>query len=173
MKILKKILSIGVNVIFSLMLIAGASLLILRACGYRILAVETGSMGKSYPVGSLIIAEKCSADSIKVGDVISFVADEKLTTVTHRVAEVDSEDRVFITKGDANNAVDKNPVPYENLIGRVRFKLSKAGYAVIWAHTKGGKVCIVLGYALCILGTVFGSYLKSIGEGRKKEHDSQ
>lgn len=155
MNYLKKTGGFLLNIFFGLLLVVGAVLIVLRICGFSILAVETGSMGESCPVGSLIIVDNCSPEDVRIGDVISFVANERLVTVTHRVVEVDEENQLFYTRGDANNTADSSPVLFENLIGKVRIKIPLLGYAFIWAHTKGGKIVIALGLtlmAVCITG---------------------
>lgn len=155
MNYLKKTGGFLLNIFFGLLLVVGTALIVLRICGFSILAVETGSMGESCPAGSLIIVDNCSPEDVRVGDVISFVANEWLVTVTHRVVEVDEEKQLFYTRGDANNTADSSPVLFENLIGKVRIKIPLLGYVFIWAHTKGGKIVIALGLtlmAVCITG---------------------
>lgn len=155
MNYLKKTGGFLLNIFFGLLLVVGAALIVMRICGFKILAVETGSMGESCPVGSLIIADNCSPEGVRTGDVISFVANERLVTVTHRVVAVDEENQLFYTRGDANNTADSSPVLFENLIGKVRIKIPLLGYVFIWAHTKGGKIVIALGLtlmAVCITG---------------------
>lgn len=171
MRYLKKTLGIILNILFGAMLAAGTALIILRICGYKILAVETGSMGKSYPVGSLIVADGCSPEEIREGDVISFVANEKLVTVTHRVVSIDSENRLFYTKGDANNTADGSPVAFENLIGKAVIRIPYLGYASIWAHTVWGKVVIALAFTLIAVCAAGGATYKNMksGKGRKNE----
>jgi signal peptidase len=155
MKYLKTAFTIAVNLIFGIFLAAGVAMVLLRIFSVKLLAVETGSMGQEYPVGSLVAAMKCQPEEIVSGDVIAFVANEQLVTVTHRVIETDSENRCFYTKGDANNTPDGSPVKFENLVGKVIFKIPKAGYLVIWSHTMGGKIFISLIFvfiAVCIAG---------------------
>jgi signal peptidase len=155
------------DMFFGVMLIAGLLLIILKIGGFSILAVETGSMGAELPVGSLIIVDSSQPENIRVGDVISFVLNEDLVTVTHRVIDIDEDKRKFYTKGDANNIADVNPVAFENLIGKVRFHLPYVGYAVIWSHTTGGKAVIALAFVFIALCTASGKYLKSVKEADK------
>lgn len=172
---MKKTLGVILNILFGTMLAAGVALILFRLCGYKILAVETGSMGKSYPVGSLIIAESCSPEDIREGDVISFVINEKLVTVTHRVVSVDSENRLFYTKGDQNNTADSSPTAFKNLIGKVKIRIPYLGYALIWAHTLWGKVVIALAFTLIAVCAAGGATYKNMksGKGRKNEQSDR
>lgn len=176
MRYLKKTMSAAADILFGAMLVIGIALIVMRVCGYKLLAVETGSMGEAYPVGSLVIAESCDPEEIREGDVITFVANEDLLTVTHRVTEVDEKNRRFYTKGDANNAPDGSPVAFENLVGKVRAKIPYLGYAVIWAHTLRGKIVIALALSLtavCVAGGVTYKNMKQEKERENEQSDKQ
>ena len=54
---------------------------------------------------------------MQVGDAITFVLNEDLDVVTHRVISIDAENEHFYTQGDANDAPDGAPVYFKNLIG--------------------------------------------------------
>ena len=88
-----------------------------RLLGVEAYAVLSGSMEPTYPTGSLIYVKPVSPEAIREGDPITFVLNEDLVVATHRVVTVDEENRSFITKGDANDAVDGAPVRFENLLG--------------------------------------------------------
>jgi signal peptidase len=170
MQYIKKFGKIAADVIFGLMLVAGLAMIVLRICGFRLLAVETGSMGDTCPVGSLVIVQTCQPEKIAVGDVISFVADENLVTVTHRVTDIDTDGRSFTTKGDANNTSDSKPVSFDNLIGRVRLTVPLIGYVIIWSQTTGAKAVIALAFTLIAVCTAArASWVDSKGKGRR--HD--
>lgn len=48
--------------------------------------------------------------------------------VTHRINSIHEKNNSFITKGDANNTVDGTPVPYQNIVGKVKFTVPFLGY---------------------------------------------
>lgn len=141
--------------LFLMILLLGIGLIFARLTGCQTLAVRTGSMQEKYPVGTFLIVDSSSPEEIQVGDVISFVADENLTVVTHRVVEINAEERLFITKGDSNDTVDSQAVLYENLIGRVRFGIPLLGYAVLWlrqSRAEGILYLVLVGIFLIVLG---------------------
>lgn len=123
-----------------------------RAIGFHPYAVLSPSMTPKYGVGDLVYVKAIDPEKIEVGDVLTFVADEDLTVVTHRVVEVDGENRCFYTKGDANEIQDGNPVYYENVIGVVRFSVPKLGYVSSYLTSPSGRyVGIAVGAFLILL----------------------
>lgn len=123
-----------------------------RALGYTPYAVLSGSMTPTYRVGDLVYVKKAKPVQICKGDVITFVADEHLTVVTHRVVDVDRKAETFTTKGDANDSNDMKPVYYKNVLGTVQFSLPKLGYVSDFVGNGNGKiVCIVIFAVLLII----------------------
>ena len=117
--------------------------------------VLTDSMYPEIESGDLIICKTAKPESIKVGDVISFFdpAGNGTSTVTHRVIEVYNEDGklFFRTRGDNNNADDKDPVPAEKLVGLYQSRIPGAGnVAMFMQSTAGLVVCVVLPIMLLV-----------------------
>ena len=84
--------------------------------GRHPVVVLSGSMKPTYKVGSVIYYKKVPQRELKVGDVITFNANNN-KMVSHRIANIDNG---FIeTKGDANNVSDVNKIRYENVRGKV------------------------------------------------------
>ncbi|MDW7672133.1 MAG: signal peptidase I [Bacillota bacterium] len=113
--------------------------------GYQFYTVLSGSMNPSFDTGSLIFVKKQPPETIAVGDIITFAgprADSALTT--HRVAAINNEVPLsFITRGDANNVNDPNPVPEERVIGTVRGFVPYLGYIMGFAQTRAGLIFLV------------------------------
>ena len=94
--------------------------------------VGSGSMSPVLKTGDVVIIEKVSADTIKVGDIIEYRKNVS-TNVVHRVIEIDDTAGTitFVTKGDANSTPDQNPVDADQVIGKVIFDVPKVGWVVI------------------------------------------
>ena len=123
-----------------------------RILGYTPFAVLSPSMTPLYQVGDLVYVKNVNPENVVPGDVLTFVANEDLLVVTHRVVEADRENRCFITKGDANQVTDVNPVLYENVLGVAAFSLPKLGYVSMYLSTPSGKyVAIGIGFALLLI----------------------
>ncbi len=173
MKYLKKACSLVSGVICFCMLVLGIGMILGYLLGFRFLAVTTGSMKEVYGVGTLVVADKVSPDEIETGDIISYVTDDALTVVTHRVIAVDSENRCFYTKGDSNNVADSRPVVFENLIGKVRFGIPALGYLVIFAKSKAGRI-ILRGIVILIVFFVIQQWIyHRMQKRRKKEKENR
>ena len=146
LEIISKIRSVISLIVVIAVVLLAVLLAGVRLIGYTPYAVLSGSMMPVYEVGDLVYVKELPPVQICKGDVISFVAGENLTVVTHRVYDVDRKLRCFTTKGDANNAPDSGTVAYENVLGVVRFAIPKLGYLSMYMSTERGKYityCVV------------------------------
>ena len=94
--------------------------------------VGSGSMNPVLQVGDITIIAKTPANNIKVGDIIEYRTVEKINVV-HRVTQIQQVNGTlqFITKGDANNTADADPVIVDNVLGKVVFDVHKVGWVAI------------------------------------------
>lgn len=94
--------------------------------------VGSGSMVPALEVGDITIVVKTPVELIKVGDIIDYKL-AKGVDIVHRVIAIEEQDSgmVFITKGDANNAEDEDPVLPDNIIGKVVFTARKVGWVAV------------------------------------------
>ncbi len=94
--------------------------------------VGSGSMRPAMDVGDVVIVAQAPADVINQGDIIQFRKEEGVT-VMHRVVEIQETEgaKFFITKGDANDEPDTDPVIPENVVGKVVFTIRKIGWVAI------------------------------------------
>lgn len=111
--------------------------------GVRPFAVLSGSMTPAIGVGDLVFTQPTAFDDIHEGDVITFVLNDNLDVATHRVVAIDRDQQLITTKGDANSAVDGNPVWYPNVVGVVKFDIPKLGYALNWFSVMSNKIIAI------------------------------
>lgn len=124
--------------------------------GYRVLNVLSGSMEPNIGTGSVIWDQEITPADAKVGDVVTFTDPEnKSRLITHRVRSIRVRgNRVrVVTKGDANNTVERWTVPLDATIGRVIYHLPKLAYARVWVSGRSGGI----GIAIVILGLVLAA----------------
>ena len=99
--------------------------------GWQFAAVLSGSMVPDFKVGGLVVIKPVDVSTLKVGDVISFMAPEVSdnTAICHRIIAIQYQKGVefFQTKGDANNSPDQFLTPVTNVKGREIFYLSYIG----------------------------------------------
>lgn len=153
-RIFKKIWNIFSSVLVLTIVLCAVFLMGSRLLGYRVFTVISGSMEPKYSVGDLIYVKEADPETIKAGDVITFVLNEELTVATHRVEYVDTENRHFYTKGDANETVDASPVHYNNVIGIPQFSIPLLGYVSNFIQNPPGTY-ITIGVCLVLIIAVF------------------
>lgn len=143
---------------------------------FRLFTVQSGSMEPTIPVGSLVLVQK---DVVyKPGDIVSFspgAATGALTpkdTTTHRIHDVATMSATsisFITKGDANNAPDTNPVSNDRIIGKVVLSLPYIGFAIAFARSQIGFVLLIIIPATLIIYSEFQVIIREIKKRRVKK----
>lgn len=115
--------------------------------GFRAFIVLTGSMNPEFDAGSMIIIREIPADMYKERDIITYrplTSDD--TFLTHRIVRIISDDygTTFITRGDANNIDDPNPVPSAEVLGKVIFSRNGLGQFIVNLRTPIGLVIMVV-----------------------------
>lgn len=140
--------------------------------GYSPMVVLSDSMFPYIEAGDLIICKQTDPESVKVGDVISFFdpASNTNSVVTHRVVEIQTAEDgtlTWITRGDANNADDQNPVPASNLVGIYKHKIPGLGKLVMYMTTTQGLITCVVVPIIILLG--FDFIRQGIYERRRKK----
>jgi signal peptidase len=135
-------------------LLAGSAVLAVAAyvgllvAGYRPVAVYSGSMTPGIPVGALAVDEPVPGAAVRVGDVITFsdpYVQGKL--VTHRIVAIlrrPDGGLAYRTKGDANPARDPWAIALPDRVGRYRFAIPWAGYALVFARTREIRTALIL-----------------------------
>ena len=121
--------------------------------GLRTFFVLSGSMSPKIPTGSLIFVRPSSDNVYNVGDVVTYksLAEKDNPrpefTTTHRIIQIDdrpTEGKIYITKGDANDAKDWQGVQPDLVLGKVVFHLPFLGSFIAFARTKEGLVLLII-----------------------------
>jgi signal peptidase len=103
--------------------------------------VKSGSMEPAISTGSLVVVKP--ATTYRAGDIITFGKDTKNDIpTTHRIIEITSAGS-FLTKGDANEEADPNPVARQDVIGAVLLSVPGAGYVLDFARQPLGFLLLV------------------------------
>lgn len=142
MAILKKIVHYFSYICYFLIILYVA-VCIPNIFGYKPLVVLTGSMEPSFKPGSVIFYEKVEEKDIKEGDIITFKIDND-TLVSHRVNKI-TEDGLYETKGDCNNAPDSKLISYSNVVGKnTKVSIPYIGYYIRFVNDNLYLVMIVI-----------------------------
>ena len=99
--------------------------------GYTFFITATGSMADEIPKGSLIMVKTADTQDLKTGDNITFMRDD-YAKMTHKIIDIrhnyDNSGRTgFQTQGVNNMFPDINIVNEEDVIGKVKYVIPKAG----------------------------------------------
>ncbi|MGH2744202.1 MAG: signal peptidase I [Spirillospora sp.] len=117
-----------------------------HAFGFKSFTVMSGSMEPAIGTGAVVVERPIAPREARVGDVVTFKdpeGGERL--ITHRVKSVRLRGGTarFVTKGDANNAVERWSVPAGGSIGRVAYDVPKVGYAMAYAGGRHGRILLI------------------------------
>lgn len=148
------------------MLIWGVQLL-----GLEVLVVQSGSMEPAYPTGSLVYLKKVDADKLDVGDVVTFKLSANVQG-THRIIEVVEQDgqRLFRTKGDANEHADNGLLHPNDIVGQVIFGIPMMGYAIAYIQNPPGTYIAIAVGALLVMLTFLPDLL--FEDSKEKEEET-
>ena len=137
------------TLILTAVILSALPLTIPRMMGYEIFSVVSGSMEPTLPVDSLVYVEPADPAEILPGEIVAFWRDGVVGT--HRTVENRREENSLITRGDANDMEDMEPVSYLNVIGRVKYHVPGLGILMLYYVSAEGKmrlICIALAGAL-------------------------
>jgi signal peptidase len=126
---------------------------------FQILSVVSGSMKPQISVGSAIVVNK--ATDYFVNDIISFKQENKI--ITHRIIYAG---KYYLTKGDANNVIDKFEINKSQILGKVVFIIPVVGYIQESSKTIWGLIGFIYFPALLIIIVESRLIIKEFGKLR-------
>ncbi len=113
--------------------------------GYALFTVQSGSMEPVINKGAIVLVK--TQETYETDDIITFNSKENGSlTITHRIKEIKlvNDLQFFITKGDANDAVDTTLVEKADVIGKVLVSIPMLGYPIAFARTQTGLIALVV-----------------------------
>lgn len=145
MNTVKTILKIIYNIIFAVLVIS-ASFIVLTSFniikGYNFYVVMSGSMEPNIHTGSVVGVKE--EEKYNIGDIITgTLQNNPNDTYTHRIVERNKEEKTYITKGDANESKDGDPLPYDSVLGKVFISIPLIGYVVNFAKQPTGFILMI------------------------------
>ena len=151
------VIGLVICIVFGFMLICNLTIIIKgtiapekppSVLGITPMVVLSGSMSGTeeghIEVGDLVFVGKAEAAELQPGDVIAYMEGD--VVVTHRIVRIETgEDGAlqFITKGDANNAIDLRPVTEDKLVGIYQFRIPKVGDFALFLQEPLGMVLFI------------------------------
>ena len=119
-------------------------------------------------------------EDIKEGDIVTFNSTDYRYSgvlVTHRIVDIEktsSGEFLFTTKGDNNNTQDSSRISFDEIYGRVLFRIPKIGYIQYYLSSILGWVAIIIAPAVMIIGYDIYKLVKTIrssDKDKKKKKD--
>ena len=100
---------------------------------YGAYVIVTGSMEPLIKIQDAVIIKRTDVNSVNVGDVVTYRSTDPAfygILVTHRVINIEdvNGEKIFITKGDHNETIDRTPVKFNQIQGKVVMRVPKIGY---------------------------------------------
>ena len=144
---------IGMLLFILAILILLLILIIVPQKNLSLFTVMGDSMSPALPAGSIAIVQPMVSSKIDTADIIAYHAPGgRSTIVTHRVVEVINEGEYlsFQTAGDGNDNSDKNPVPSENVVGKVIFHIPYVGFVFNFVRQPIG-YCLLIGLPALVI----------------------
>ena len=110
---------------------------------FKVYTVQSGSMEPAIHVGSVVFVKPQT--NYQKGDIIAFGTDPK-TTTTHRINNIISTDdqKMFETKGDANDSPDSTLIQLSLVIGKVLLSIPLLGFLIAFARTQNGLIFLII-----------------------------
>lgn len=163
---LQKICSLLSTLLLITLLLAAGVLILPPLAGCKNMAVLSGSMEPDIGVGAMVVARPVDEASLEVGDVITYKLTGN-TLVTHRIIEMDTENKQVITKGDANEVADGAPVAFDQIVGKVLFHVPLLGYVSVYIKTPLG----IAGICGALIVIIILSFLPDIMKKEEKKEE--
>ena len=125
------------TVLLTVLILACIPLTLPKAFGFQMYTVISGSMEPTIVKDDVIAFYSNNADG---------------SIITHRVVSNSPAMGQFITKGDANEEKDMNPIPYNNYIGKVKLSVPVVGGIAQAATGTAGKIAAasIIGLAVIL-----------------------
>lgn len=167
---------VAATIILTMVGAISLAVLIPRLGGATPYAIETGSMLPGLPPGTLVVVHPVPVEQIAAGSVVTYqLASGDPTVVTHRVASVgiDTQGEYrFRTQGDANDALDPEPVRPVQLKGVLWYRVPYLGYANEYLRSAERRVALIgavsglLLYAVYMFTTAAAPRIRSRRDAR-------
>lgn len=137
--------------------------------------IVSPSMVPSINVLDVVVTMRVnSPEDLKKGDIITFNSTDYRYSgvlVTHRIVNIEkttSGEYLYTTKGDNNNTQDSSRISFDEIFGKVLFRIPKIGYIQYYLSSILGWVAIIIVPAIMIIGYDIYKLVKTLRNGDDK-----
>jgi signal peptidase len=120
--------------------------------GGKSFTVMSGSMTPAILTGDVVLDERIRPLDARIGDIITFKDPRRARLLTHRLRSVRRKGDMMqmVTKGDANNTVERWAIPVRGELGRVRYRVPMVGRLLWRTRTPQARILLVAVPALLL-----------------------
>ncbi len=146
---------------------------------YGAYVIVSGSMEPIIKIKDAVVTRRVdSIDDIEKGDVITYRAmDESYygILITHRVVDIQTKDNkvLFVTKGDNNETVDRSPIEFGQITGKVIMRVPKVGYIKYFLVSSYGWLIAIVVPSLCVIGYDIFKLVRNVENSHKKKQETE
>ena len=128
----------------------------LQAPLYGAYVIVSGSMEPLIKVEDAVLIKRAAEEDIKVNDVVTYQSTDPSfygILVTHRVINIEdvNGEKTYITKGDHNETIDRTPVKFNQIRGKVIMRIPKIGYIKYFLIEYYGWIIVILVPSVAII----------------------
>ena len=141
--------------------------------------IVSPSMVPSINVLDVVVTKRVdSPEDLEKGDIITFNSTDYRysgVTVTHRIQNIEktsSGEYLYTTKGDNNNTPDSSRISFNEIYGKVLFRIPKIGYIQYYLSSILGWVAIIVVPAGMIIGYDLYKIIKELKTPDKKSSNT-
>lgn len=138
------------NILVILIVLIGAFVLFILCSGAKGFSVQSDSMAPRLRRGDVVFVRRVAFEDLAVGDVVSAYFPDGSGVFTHRIKQIDAENRQITTYGDQTHSEDPEPTAESSIIGKLWFSLPYAGFVAI-AFENNTLIYIALGVAIVLI----------------------
>ena len=143
---------------------------------YGAYVIVSGSMEPIIKVHDAVITKRVKVDDVKIGDVVTYRSLEDAyygILITHRVVNIEERngEKVYITKGDHNETIDRSPISFSQIQGKVVMRVPKIGYLKYFLVEYYGWILVVVIPCLGIISYDIVKLFKNIKNKKEKNRN--
>ena len=144
---------------------------------YGAYVIVSGSMEPIIKIRDAVITRRVdNIDDIAVGDVVTYRAmDESYygILITHRVIDIQNNNGkvLFVTKGDHNETVDRSPIEFGQITGKVIMRVPKIGYVKYFLVSSYGWIIAIVIPSFAIIGYDIFKLVRNLEKMHKEKNN--
>ena len=141
---------------------------------YGAYVIVSGSMEPIIKIKDAVLIKRVDPDSIQRGDVVTYLSNDESyygIMITHRVVNIQEEngEKIYYTKGDHNETVDRSPIKGDQIYGKVVMRIPKIGYIKYFLVSSYGWIIAIVIPSLGIIIYDILKILRNVKDDRKEK----